>query len=561
MSFLNSLKKKQSWLSITADENYNDVTYSSLDKSIPLSDTESIRSGLVFDTSQNPFRDPEVSKYWSKVYEEAGYECNHLFDPEFYWTDEEEKQLKSKLDWKVTALACFMFVGLQIDRGNLGQAVSDNLLGDLGLTTADYNIGNLIWSASFLSAELPSGLIAKALGPDVWLPVQMILWSIVAIAQAGLTGRTSFFITRALIAALEGGFIPDIVLWLSYFFTSEELSVRLALFWTSSSLCQVLTALLAFVLLRLRGFLGLAGWRWLFMIEGIFTLAIGIASYFLMVPSAAETKTKWNPQGWFTEREEKIVVNRVLRNDPSKGDMHNRQGLSFSTLSKSILDYDLWPIYALGFIAFIPVSATDKYFTLTLKNLGFSTFTTNLLTIPFNLFHISFLLGITWLSEIVQNRSLVTLINPIWSLPLLAILTWWEGAFINKWGTWLVITLLLSVPYIHAINVSWCSRNSNSIRTRAVSAAIYNMFNQAGGMVASQIYQPDDAPYYHKSNKHLFFISGLTFLLIISIKIYYLSRNSYKEKIWNSMTDDEQIEYIHNTSDEGNKRLDFRFAS
>ncbi|ODQ58551.1 hypothetical protein WICANDRAFT_34521 [Wickerhamomyces anomalus NRRL Y-366-8] len=524
-------------------------------------DIESLSSTITnTDDDKNPFKNPEIAKYWSGVYEKAQYECRHLFDPHFTWTKAEERKLVWKLEYRVTLLACFMFVGLQIDRGNLAQAVSDNMLNDLGLTTKEFNNGNTISRICFLVAELPSGIISKAIGPDLWLPIQMIIWSIVAASQAALSGKKSFYTTRALIALLEGGFIPDMVLWLSYFFTSSELSTRLAYFWTSLSLCDIFTALLAFALLRMRGVSGLAGWRWLFLIEGLFTLLIGILSYFLMVPSAVQTKRPWNKKGWFSDREEKIVVNRVLRDDPSKGDMHNRQALTLNTLWKSITDFDLWPIYLIGLLAFIPQGTVNSYLTLTLKGMGFSTFDTNLMTIPASFLHIITLLTITKLSEVFKHKSYIILINPVWTIPCLAALRWWNGTFNNKWGTWILVTVLLSVPYIHAINVSWCSRNSNSIRTRAVSACLYNMFVQLGGVCSSQIYQPSDKPYYHKGNQKLLAISLATLVLMLGTKIYYVARNRYKSKKWDNLTDEQKASYIHTTKDEGTRRLDFRFA-
>ena len=90
----------------------------------------------------------------------------------------------------------------------------------------------------------------------------MVLWSIVATAQCGLTGRASFFACRSLLGILEGGFIPDLVLWLSYFYKSGELSIRLSFFWISSDLTQVIIAFMAYGLLHLDGAHGLAGWRW-----------------------------------------------------------------------------------------------------------------------------------------------------------------------------------------------------------------------------------------------------------------------------------------------------------
>jgi len=85
-----------------------------------------------------------------------------------------------------------MFFALQIDRSNISGALSDNMLPELGLTTNDYNYGMTIFYISFILAEMPSQMISKKLGPDVWIPIQMVSWSIIAICQCRITGRSTF---------------------------------------------------------------------------------------------------------------------------------------------------------------------------------------------------------------------------------------------------------------------------------------------------------------------------------------------------------------------------------
>ncbi|KAF8588151.1 allantoate permease [Ramaria rubella] len=488
------------------------------------------------------------------------YENIHRFDPNARWTYREENELLRKVDWRVMVWAAISFSALNLDRGNLSQANSDNLLDDLHLSTNDFNFGNSLFRLAFLCAELPSQLVSKRLGPDRWIPIQMCLWSLVTAAQFWLSGRSSFLVCRVLLGFIQGGFIPDLVLYLSYFYKKTELPLRLACFWASSNICSVVASFLAFGILRMRGVLDKAGWRWLFLIEGLITLLIGIATFFRMPPSPTQTKAWYRPKGWFTEREEVILVSRILRDDPSKGDMHNREGLSLKRLFQAAMDYDLYPVYILGLMFGIPTSPPATYLTLSLRNLGFSTFQTNLLTIPSTIAGIFTLLGITLLSEVVNDRSIISMAEDIWALPCLVAL-YTLPANPNPWIYFAVATVLLSYPYTHAIQVGWCSRNAGAVASRTVNASLYNMFVQASSIVSAQIYQADDAPRYLRGNRTLIVICCVNlFVLYPGTRWYYRWRNAQRDKKWNAMTAQDQSLYLSTTTDVGNRRLDFRFA-
>ncbi|KAK0456138.1 major facilitator superfamily domain-containing protein [Armillaria borealis] len=430
------------------------------------------------------------------------YENTHRFDPK-------ARVLCEKIDLRIMIWATTMFFALDLDRSNISQANTDNFLEDLNLTTNDYNLGNTLFRLSFLIAELPSQLISKRIGPDIWIPSQMVLWSTVAFSQFWLSGRASFLVHA-------GGFIPDIVLYLSYFYTKTELPIRLAFFWVSNYLSDIISAFLATGILQLRGVGNKAGWRYLFLIEGVVTLGCGLLSFLFMPPGPTQTKAWFRPKGWFTDREEIIMVNRVLRDDPSKSDMHNREGLTHM----------------------MPVGPPQTYLTLSLRNLGFDTTESNLLSIPSTVIGIIMLLFTSFLSESINSRVIATV----------------------EWVYFAVVTLITGFPYVHPIQVAWASRNSNSVRTRTVSASVYNMFVQAGAITYANIYRKDDKPLYKRGNRTLIGICCMNIVLYILTYFFYRYINARRDKIWNSWTKEEQESYIDTTTDQGNARLDFRFA-
>jgi Major Facilitator Superfamily len=365
------------------------------------------------------------------------------------------------------------------------------------------------------------------------------------------------------------GFIPDTILYLSYFYKNSELPRRLSWFWTSYQSTQVIGAFLAYGILHLRGNSGLKeGWRYLFVIEGSITATIGILTWLYLPPSPTQTarhgaKGLLRPKkGWFTEREEVIMVTRILRDDPGKATMHNRQGLSFKLFWEALTDYDMWPLYLIGLSWTIPNTPPQAYITLTCKALGFDTFQTNLLTIPAYVLFIIQLLFWTWVSEKLNQRLLLGVIGQFWSLPLLIALVTLPPVFHgSNWAKWAISTLLVGYLYVHAILVALTSRNSGSVRTRTVGSSLYNMAVQMSNIISSQIYQAKDKPYYYTGNKALLGVLAWNICIFILAKAYYVTKNNKRDRIWNSMSREERVHYLTTTTDKGNKRLDFRFAS
>ncbi|KAJ5215222.1 uncharacterized protein N7498_001629 [Penicillium cinerascens] len=502
-----------------------------------------------FDTTEDP-------RYYKPIPE---YEGIHRWDPDFEWTEEEEKAVIRKIDWRVCTFACVTFFALQLDRGNVVQATSDNMLEDLGMTTNDYNTGQTIFFLTFLFAELPSQLLSKWFGPDRWIPVQMVSWSLIAACQAFVKNRGTYFTTRALLGLLEGGFIPDTILFLSFWYKSKELPIRLGYFWVAFEATAIVSAFLAFGFLHIHNSDGTGGWRYLFAFEGLITGVIGIIAAFWMPPSPTQTAGRFRGKnGWFDEREEKIMVNRVLRDDPSKGGMHNRQPVTPKLLWEALKDYDMWVIYILGLSWLIPTIPATSYLSLELKSLGFSTFHTNLLSIPAYVVFILNLLLWTWISERFNIRFMLGVAAEAWALILLIALECLP-ADASAWARWVLLILLIGMPYVHAILVAITSRNAGTVRTRTVATALYNMMVQVSNIIGNNVYRTPDKPLYRTGNKVLIGLAVWSMFMFVVCKYYYVWRNKQNAAVWDNMNSEERERYVAENKDLGNKRVDFRF--
>ncbi|THX58734.1 putative MFS transporter [Aureobasidium pullulans] len=505
------------------------------------------------------------------------YEGAHRWDPLAEWTTEEEARVVRKADFYLLSWICLMFFGLQLDRGNIGNALTDNMLKDLGLDTNDYNNvrrvvqtlgfradvfqGTTVQLICFLAAEFPVQLLIKRYGFKQILPLMMMLWGTVSWGQAFMTNKTGFYICRALIGLCEGGFIPGTILFASYFYKSAELSVRLACFWSTLNIARVISALLAAGILDMRGIHNRPGWFWLFLLEGLLTFVIGLVSYFYLPRSPTHTKSVIFRRGWLNEREETIMVNRILRDDPAKGLTAIQEPATMRDIIDTWKDSSTWGLYLIGLIAYIPAAPVSGYLSLTLKRLGFSTFDSNMLTIPSAVLQIILMLGLAYSSNHFLERTLHCLFGEFFIMPLLiALLALPSGGY--NWGRFSISTLISGYPYFHPIVVAWISENTFDVKKRAISAATYNVIVQIGSVISSQIYRKDDAPYYYRGNKVLVAICALSLVTFIAQREYLRFLNRRKEREWSQMSTEEKMAYQSDQvarEKDGNKRLDFRF--
>ncbi|KAL1850945.1 hypothetical protein Plec18170_006782 [Paecilomyces lecythidis] len=374
-----------------------------------------------------------------------------------------------------------------------------------------------------------------------------------------MTNRASFYATRALIGLFEGGFIPGTILFASYFYKTKELAVRLAFFWSTLNVARIISSLLAAGILEMRGVGGKSGWFWLFLIEGLLTFVIGFISFLYLPSSPTNTKSFLCRRPWYTERQE--VIMRLLRDDASKGLTHIHERVTMKDVTSTLGDTSLWGLYFIGVIAYIPQSPVQSYLSLTLKRLGFTTFKSNMLSIPSAALQIVLMLALSRSSDYFGERTFHCLFGEFWSLPLLAALLGLPSYGYN-WPRFTITTMISGYPYFHPIVSAWISENTFDVKKRAVAAATYNVAVQIGSVISSQIYRASDQPYYYTGNKVLIAICTLSIVVFVIQRGYLRYLNRQKERRWSVMSSEEKLAYQFDKvarEAEGNKRLDFRF--
>lgn len=176
-----------------------------------------------------------------------------------------------------------------------------------------------------------------------------------------------------------------------------------------------------------------------------------------------------------------------------------------------------------------------------------------MLQIPYQVLHITNNLCLSYTSRRVNERFLLGSIGSACLLVLFTALVTIPDST-SKWGKWAILSLIMGAPFCHPIMVSTISANSGSVRTRTVSSAVYNAAGQLGTIVASNIYQPHDAPFYHRGNRALIGFVVANLVAMWFCKAYYVWRNRQKERIWGAMSEEERERYLASGKDLGNKR-------
>lgn len=216
-------------------------------------------------------------------------------------TDPLARETISRVVRRLIPFIFICYVVAYIDRVNIG-FVKAELQRDIGISAAVFGFGGGLFFLGYALFEIPSNLILERVGARIWIARIMIVWGFVSMAMIFITGRTSFYTMRVLLGLAEAGFFPGIVLYLTYWIPAHERARTGALFMTATPIAMIVGAPMSAAILEMDGWLGLAGWKWLFILEGAPAVVLGVAAWWFLTdrPEQADWLTK--PQrDWLTD--------------------------------------------------------------------------------------------------------------------------------------------------------------------------------------------------------------------------------------------------------------------
>lgn len=226
----------------------------------------------------------------------------------------------AKVAWRLIPFLFFCYLCAYLDRINVSFAKLQ-MLQDLGMSDAVYGLGAGIFFVGYLMFEVPSNLILLKVGARRWIARIMVTWGIISALMMFVSTPTQFYLVRFLLGVAEAGFFPAILLYLTHWFPAGRRSKVTALFMTGIPMSGVIGGPLSgWIMHSLSGAHGLAGWQWLFLLEGLPTVIVGIVAYFYLDDKVADAR-------WLSD-DEKRVIETDLQAEAGHHKLHSlRDGL------------------------------------------------------------------------------------------------------------------------------------------------------------------------------------------------------------------------------------------
>ncbi|KAK3704718.1 hypothetical protein LTR37_013692 [Vermiconidia calcicola] len=405
----------------------------------------------------------------NEYHETLGTADNEQQTPEVLEFKKKEARLVKKLDCFVVPVVFLLQLISYLDRGNIGFAATQGMIEDINLRGADLNIAVSIFYITYILAEFPASMYVKRLQFNRVIPAITFGWGLIF-----------------LLGAFEGCLFPSLTLFIANWYKREELGLRISYLFVASALSGAVGGLIALGILYMDGVSGVAGWRWLYIVEGIITMVFAGMTIFL-VPG------HWSTAYFLNDSDKAIMRVREEAMAAYSGGTGHYTKADIMAAAKDITTWVHAPTQIAmvtilyGFGTFLPVILKFGF--------GFSTLQTQYLVVPvFFWGSVAYFIGALVGDKYNARFWGVIILAPV-GIAGYAILLRYDD--ISPGVSYFATFLISTACYLcTGTNIAWLGMNRAPDGKRAASMGILLTFTNLGGIISGQIYRSDAAPRY-----------------------------------------------------------------
>lgn len=429
----------------------------------------------------------------------------------------EEKKLVRKIDFKLVPFLSLLYLLSFLDRVNIGQAKLDGIIPDLGLTANQFQITLLVFFVGYVSFEIPSNTILKMAKPSRYISACMLLWGITMTLMGIVKSFGGLVAARFCLGIAESPLFPGISYYLVSWYKREESNLRVAIFFSSATIAGAFGGILAWAISKMRGIGGKPGWSWIFIIEGLMTVAVSLVAPWMIQDFPEDAK-------FLTEKERKFVVHRLRQDTGGAGNFR------WLYVKNAFRDWKTY-VFALIYIGIAcPLYALSLFSPTIISELGsFNIPQSMLLSTPPYVLACIFTIISAFISDRMRQRGIFNIgwmsTTCIGYIILLAI------DVRQKPGVayFAVFLCVGGIAPCIANSIAWIGGNTAPVIKRGTAMGVFFMTGNSGGIISSVIYRAQDKPAYRLGHGVSLGFSVMALTLSIFMRIWFARENARRD--------------------------------
>ncbi|KAL6250464.1 hypothetical protein RBB50_002766 [Rhinocladiella similis] len=447
-----------------------------------------------------------------------------------------EKILLAKLDLFFTPVIMLVYLSCFLDRSNIGNVKVAGMPEDIGASDQQFSTAVSIFYATYVTFETPFAILLKKLTPRLLLTSLCVVWSLTTIFSGFIHNVGGLYASRLVLGACEAGLFPSLTLYLTMVYRREEQAKRVAYLFSCTALAGAFGGLLAWSLLQMDGVANYAGWRWVYIIEGIFSMLIAVIVWFGLPTNPAEA--------WFLSAEQKEMMRIRHR---QRAQYMGSEELDWQEVRIAFKDPKLYLSGAIQFCQDILLYGFSTFLPAILKAAGYDTLQSNYLTVPVYLFGAAAFIAAAIISDRLRLRSPFILFANVFGIVGYILLLTVSTDGVRYFATFLCAVAVYNGP---GLNVTWINVNVAPHYRRATTIGFQQTIANTAGIVAGQIYRKSPYKLGHSFSLGALCVSQV----LIVVKMLYIKWwNIRKEKIASGKIEDTRK---YKT---GDRELDFKY--